>query len=227
MILPIEPYQLEREMLEPLVRSLPTALGCAPGAPLTAIVETPIANVIPDVLLGVWNYDPGARVRKFGFLERHVLAAVESAEVADTRSIARILHVSDKEAKGCIQKLVRAGALIETPCDRISIGNSARADRVEIIAVEAKMRRWRDAVAQASAYRQFSDRAFVCLDGNQISLTAAMKNAFHDKGVGLLLQHRFVLRQVIPATRARSLTAERVRAADKLAAGEHLSYMGA
>ena len=88
---------------------------------------------------------------------------------------------------------------------------------MEIVAVEAKMTRWVDAVRQAATYLSFADRALVVLDGNQVVTTDALLDAVHRAGVGLVLQHGRELREVVPAPQhTPPLTADRVLAVTKL-----------
>lgn len=56
----------------------------------------------------------------------------------------------------------------------------------EIIAVEAKLTRWREALAQATVYRRYADRAFVLLPIASAAIASQHKDDFVAAGVGLL-----------------------------------------
>lgn len=64
--------------------------------------------------------------------------------------------------------------------------SKAWVSRSEIIAIEAKLTRWRDAIDQAATYRRYADRAFVLLPSQNAVIAAQHKDAFTKAGVGLL-----------------------------------------
>jgi hypothetical protein len=72
----------------------------------------------------------------------------------------------------------------------------------EIVAVEAKLTRWRDALTQAAAYRRYADRAFVLLPVRIADVAAQHKAAFMDEGVGLLSYDAAGVYRVFPSPRA-------------------------
>lgn len=56
----------------------------------------------------------------------------------------------------------------------------------EIIAIEAKLTRWRDAICQAVAYRRYANRAYVLLPERNAAIASQHKLEFTEAGVGLL-----------------------------------------
>ncbi len=93
----------------------------------------------------------------------------------------------------------------------------ARLGTASLIAVEAKLTRWQDAVAQAARYLAFADRAVTVLDGNQVAPHAALIETVRAAGVGLVLQYRHVLREIVPAPQhAPPITADRAIAVSKV-----------
>lgn len=73
----------------------------------------------------------------------------------------------------------------------------------EIIAVEAKLMRWRDALSQAAAYRRYADRAFVLLPAASALTAAQHKDVFAEAGVGLLSYADGSVVHVFPAQKTR------------------------
>lgn len=58
--------------------------------------------------------------------------------------------------------------------------------RSEVIAVEAKLTRWRDALEQAVVYRRYADRVYVLLPAESAVVAVEHKDTFLAEGVGLL-----------------------------------------
>jgi hypothetical protein len=56
----------------------------------------------------------------------------------------------------------------------------------ELVAVEAKLIRWREALDQAVVYRRYADRAYVLLPKRSAAIAARHKDLFLENGVGLL-----------------------------------------
>lgn len=55
-----------------------------------------------------------------------------------------------------------------------------------VVSVEAKLRDWRKALAQAQRYKRFSDFSFVLLDGAQSSAAIANLSSFEAQNIGLV-----------------------------------------
>lgn len=71
----------------------------------------------------------------------------------------------------------------------------------DVIAVEAKLRRWREALEQAIEYKRFADFSYVVLPAELAR--AAVKNVTHfeDAGVGLLVLGIDAIEEIIPAAK--------------------------
>ena len=78
--------------------------------------------------------------------------------------------------------------------------------RSEVIAVEAKLLRWRDALLQAAVYRRYADRAFVLLPQARAEIARRHKDDFLDRGVGLLSYHAQGVYQMISSPRVAEYT---------------------
>lgn len=67
---------------------------------------------------------------------------------------------------------------------RVALGSWSRAG--SIVAIEAKLTRWLDALEQALAYRQFADRVYVALPADCVSPALRARQRFLSAGIGLL-----------------------------------------
>jgi hypothetical protein len=72
-----------------------------------------------------------------------------------------------------------------------------------LIAVEAKLLRWRDALAQAAAYRRYADEVYVALPEGFGAPAIVSADLFRAAGVGLLIVSGNRLRQAVAATVSR------------------------
>lgn len=232
-------------MLAPLADGLPHVLGLEAARPWRVLREPHIGMIIPDLLIGAWPASVAPVSHPSTTLvDAHVRACLERAGSMTAPQLARTLHLSPAAADASLRRLVHHGLVIAPARSETGAAATERSSdaglpgrhepahiatqawqlvptaataRMEIVAVEAKMTRWVDAVRQAATYLAFADRALVVLDGNQVVTSDALLAAVHRAGVGLLLQHGRVLREVVAAPRhAVPLSADRVLAVTKL-----------
>lgn len=240
MILPAAPFDLERHMLAPLATGLPHMLALGEGRTVQILREPTMGPIIPDLLLGVWRLDRAPRAfPATTWIDAAVLALVEREGIVASDAIRGWLYLSANAAAASEARLLRNGLIVRagdvstdgagTPVMQSwTLAPGAETTGLEIVAVEAKLSRWQDAVPQAASYLTFADRAYVALDGNRVRVTSALLAAVHAARVGLVLQHGFVLRHVVPAPlQPAPRTPERVLAATKLVTGRGGRAFGA
>lgn len=189
-------------MLAPLADGLLHALEVEGTRTARILREPAIGQIIPDLLVGSW--DPARRPVAYGAATRidaHIWALLERDGPHTLGDLTARLHLSMSRANDSLARLTRAGIVTVTPYAQFAISMSARADDFEIIAVEAKLARWQEAIQQAVSYLTFANRSLVVLDGNRVEDTAGLRDAARTSGVGLVLQHGRFLRTIIAAPR--------------------------
>ncbi len=89
---------------------------------------------------------------------------------------------------------LRSGALDRLVAwEMVTLGKGGRISlRVEkwpvtVIAIEAKLMRWRDALTQAVAYRKFADESYVAIPDMYAAPATKASSQFRENGVGLLV----------------------------------------
>lgn len=85
---------------------------------------------------------------------------------------------------GILARLESVGLVCRGAGGRIALGHWCRASA--LIAIEAKLTRWVDALEQALAYRQFADRVYVALPADRVIQPLRARAMFERAGVGLL-----------------------------------------
>ena len=209
------PFRFERDMLEPLALALPALLGLEPHA-IRIIQEPDLGRVIPDLLIGFWRGTEAPARRRTSLHDAFLLARLESGQWHTPSDIERALYLPSGAALPALQRLARQGLVTTSQTRRWRLLPAAHSRHGEIIAVEAKLQRWRDALAQAVAYRGFADRSYVVLDGARLRSIAALRAPFREHGIGLLLQYGPVLRMAWRSPSVRPCSERRIQAADRL-----------
>lgn len=226
MILPVTPFDLERHMLTPLAAGLPYLLGLGGDWTVRILREPTMGLVIPDLLLGAWRPDRAPRAYPATtWIDAHVRSLIEREGVVTPEAVRERLHLSPNAAAASEARLLRHGLIARShavtadaaDASAWTLAPGAQTTELEIVAVEAKLSRWQDAVAQAASYLTFADRAYVVVDGNRVRVTPALLAVVDAARVGLVLQHGRVLRHVAPApVQPTPRTPERVLAVTKL-----------
>jgi len=204
-------------MFEALVSCLPLAVFGRFAQTVSLIQQSRIGIVIPDLLLGLWpaSRPVVARQRSSG-VESHIIALLEREQSLSDAQIMRRLHLTEEINRRSLKTLLRRGAIVECSTQRYELADHARTADIELVAVEVKLRRWRDALYQAKTYLAFANHAFVVLDGNQVNATPTLIEAFREATVGLFLQRGDTLALAVEAGRNRPVSSTRVRAVDAL-----------
>ena len=126
--------------------------------------------------------------RPLSVWESAILAAVR--RLGSTR-IDVLERVCGFHAQGLRGEDPRFGRLVKTGLLRRGRGGAVQVGvtwgrSFQIIAIEAKLTRWREALSQAVEYRQYADRAYVALPEAAIPHAKRHRAEFEAVGVGLL-----------------------------------------
>jgi hypothetical protein len=213
-----QPFRLERDMLDYLERALPGPLNLPDEGQWRLLREPAIGSVVPDLLIGIPRTSEQKRTRKrCTLVQTHIVAALESEGALSTRQLIKRLYLREENAHAALAQLLRFGTIIKAGPNRWAVAEAASIRQFEVVAIEAKLRRWREALDQAITYREFSDRAYVVLDGNQVRSAIRIIPVFREAGVGLFLQYGPILAlEADAATTRKNICPHRVQAVDKL-----------
>jgi hypothetical protein len=188
-------------MLGPLASVIPRLVETPPEHTIRVLKEPTLGKVIPDLLVGIWRADqPPAAYARCTWIDASVRALLERVGPLCQDQLTQRLNLSEKSARTALDRLCSAGIVFQQD-DSFEIHIGAATRCVEIVSFEAKLTAWRHAIQQAESYRQFSNRAYVVLDGNRVAQTEAVFEAARNAQVGLLFQHRRIVRLVLEAPR--------------------------
>lgn len=152
--------------------------------------EMPVGSCIPDLVLVSMDSEPPTALWPTSWSYRHacVVAELRKRPALRPEMLAARLHESEERIGPVVQALLRAGAVCQSAGGALYLASEVRALRADIVAVEAKLMRWHEALEQALSYRAFADRAVVAMDAGMFSLSNEKAlDAFRDAGVGLWL----------------------------------------
>src|SRR5258708_19112479 len=141
-------------MFKRLLPLLPTVFELSSGQRTRVLRETAIGSVIPDLMIGVWSGDL-PRYSKLNGVSRHILAWLSTEKaVRDEKQLRDTLLLSKHAADFAVSALKRIGAIEKRDSGEIELRPEFDTSHsVRLIAIEIKLKRWRQALAQAIEYR--------------------------------------------------------------------------
>ena len=211
-------FRFECEMVNPLISHLPALFQLHAGQRARLLRQQPIGSVIPDLLLGIWTGEL-PQCTGLNAVSRHILAWLSTHKSASTEEKLRDdLFLSRHAADSAVSTLTNLGALSKRDSGEVELRPEFEVlGSVRLIAIEMKLKKWREALAQAIEYRKFANEAYVVLDGSQVRMTCEVWDAFTANGVGLFLQRGGTLEEGISAkSMEASISVDRLFAVSKL-----------
>jgi predicted transcriptional regulator len=202
-------------MLGPIHGSLPSLIGALRGADVRVLREANLGDIIPDLLVGA-SRGPNWKAYRSTRMEAHIMAFLEREHAMSMDQITEAMFISPADLQRALEKLAGVG-VVRCRSGTWRLSRPHRSKRFEVVAIEVKLSRWRDALCQAIEYLEFADRSYVVLDGNRVNETPIMREAFALHGIGLFLQYGFSTISSVDARRNRPPSSvSRVQAVAKL-----------
>jgi hypothetical protein len=193
--------ELESLLVEELCLLLPSFLRSR-HAPWDVFREVTVGGSIADVVAvaGCHCGKEHPTVGPLSAAESVVLAVLRAGGPACESDLVKTCGLNGKTAR-TVKHLETAGLVRRRPNGAVEALRVCRPAR-SLVAVEAKLVRWRDALSQATTYRRYADEAFVALP--EAHARPAVENAqeFRAAGVGLLIVGSGRVRAAIAAARS-------------------------
>ncbi len=164
--------------------------------------EVVVGDSIADVVVLLGGAEPRLPVTKpLSVGESVILSVLRRDGATTTDELTRRCGLNGKTQR-IVKRLDRLGLLKCSATGRVAVQRSWL-NTTKIVAVEAKLLRWRDALAQATSYRRYADEAYVALPEAYAHPALEGAECFLAAGVGLLVVSEHGVRRVIPAGKAR------------------------
>lgn len=166
--------------------------------------HVPVGGCIPDLVTVQFREPPPSDLwpQRWTYRHAHVVWLLRKRRTLKVGTIARLAFESDSGIERVVRDLVRCKAVLVGRDGLLRLSPGILRMRPTVIAVEVKLKRWREALAQARAYRRFADRVYVALDANHAPEQQTALTAFRRTGVGLCLIKPPMEHWIVPARRS-------------------------
>lgn len=149
--------------------------------------EVPIGNCIPDLIYVRFEEDPNPALwpRRWTFRHAHILWLLREKHKLTLESIASLTYESQAKVMPVLDDLVKSGAITRSRNGLLKLSIEMASLTAEVIAVEAKLELWKQALAQAVEYRRFANRVFVAMDSEKAPREPKILDQFKETEIGL------------------------------------------
>ena len=174
----------EADLVIDLVESLPGYLN-RDSSRCVVHTEVGVGRSIADVVAAVVQLTASRFPSVLSVRESVVVSALRRFGPTRVDILERLCGLRPGELRGGpLEALRERGVVSLGRGGRVSMGGWYRSGAV--IAIEAKLTRWRDALRQAMVYRHFADRVYVALPADCMARPLHARAMFEREGVGLL-----------------------------------------
>lgn len=181
-------FRWETELCANLAEALGAgALPTRESARSVVLSEVQVEAVVPDLVAVAFQSaeaESGDRVRSLRGFECAVLAEL-LVRNRTSRTLAERLWSREATVNAALDRLAWGGLVTRQRSGTYRLAEAAFRGAY-VIAIEAKLRRWADAVEQARSYQSFANRAFVALPAGVAERNAALAATCRKAGIGLL-----------------------------------------
>lgn len=149
--------------------------------------EVPVGNCIPDIIIvrTETNETRGFWPKRWTHKHTHLVWLLRNHSQLSIDQIANLCYEPVSRISGAMHDMVRSGAMVEVYSDTFRLSDTFRKLTFEIIAIEAKLRNWREALTQARNYQRFANRTIVAMDFEFAPRDSFVLNEFKQHHVGL------------------------------------------
>jgi hypothetical protein len=178
-------FDLESALVETLHSGCQN--GIFGGAELITFQQVQVGSVIPDLVFvrQLANRRAEAKLIRLTLFESWIVGELLRAGRLRESTLTRRLFTRVDDIRPALKRLMRTGVLKETRVGTYSVQTDFSC-RFEVLSVEAKLSRWRNAIEQAKRYLRFSDKSFVALPASIIARNSAIVRTCKEAGVGLI-----------------------------------------
>jgi hypothetical protein len=152
--------------------------------------EVHVGTIIADVVILKTSRSrvigSAAKRPSLSLFEACVLAELLAGEPRRFNTLVNRTALRSQTADAALTRLSKIGMVRRTASGAYALADSGILPSGHLIAIEAKLTRWRDAISQAEAYLTFANQSFVALPKAVVETAGGLRQACRLAGVGLL-----------------------------------------
>jgi hypothetical protein len=203
-------FRFERDLVAVLRDSSPAALNLTNG-PCRVLSEMQVGMRIPDLLLVFGASGAHRAPLKLTYFDCAIVAAVLDAGPTSVSELAHRTYASDGEIAHRVERLIRLRLLERRGDASLQAQDGTVPQDVRVVAVEAKLTRWKEALTQAQGCLAFANEAYIAMPGSVVRSNVPAMEACALAGVGVIAVDEGGSSVLLDAEHRQRVTAEWVR----------------
>lgn len=154
---------------------------------IRTLEQRAVGKVIPDFIYVRSNrLLPPGTARGLTTIEATIVATLVSCTGLAAEAIAKRLYSKLERISPYLRSLERAGVLARSSEELLVVRRGVLPKATRLVAVEAKLHRWRDAVRQAETYLAFANQSYVALPDEIIRDNPSLREEVSARALGII-----------------------------------------
>ncbi len=188
MVRPVDlEFPLESKLLD-VLKAYSSASGVfgPEHAELLVFSEVQLGSCIPDlVIVREIRKTAGAQTVSLTAFESWIVGELMRSGAMREPMLTRKLFTLEDRVSPALRRLIRRGVVQRDDSGTYTLVSNF-SSRFEVVAVEAKLTRWREALQQAKNYLTFSNQSFIALPESVVDRNPTIPDACEEAGIGLV-----------------------------------------
>jgi hypothetical protein len=178
-------FPLEARLMDILEASTADVLRSCSGCEMVVFSQVTMGATVPDLVIVRQPQRMAEKRVRLSDFESWIVAELWGRGALREPTLTRRLYTRSQRTQLALQKLERLGLVRRTPAGGYVLTNVMNRN-VEVLAVEAKLTRWREAIEQARDYLRFSMASYVALPESVVQANRDIAHSCKQAQVGLL-----------------------------------------
>jgi|SRR5690242_3278391 len=208
-----ESFRREVDLLPVLLSSRGALVPTQPGRRIQVFEHVQVGTIIPDLVLVASraNHTERNHLPRLTVFDAWVATVLQFGGPKAALDIAGMLHGRASRVRTSLARLKRHRLVTQASSEGVFKSNAQRIRRrAEIVAVEAKLERWSEAIQQARHYLTFANRAYIAIPAHRAKASNKVRQECRKAGVGLVAVGKREASVLVRAPRAEVFTPERL-----------------
>ena len=174
--------------------------------------EVPVGGCIPDLVSIQFSQEPKINYGsvKWSYKHSFIVWVLKNWEIYSLEELASISFESIDRLSAIVDDLKSTGAMQINSDNKFVLSNEIENLQATVVAAEAKLRNWKQALSQAKRYKEFANIVFVAMDASNIPQSEEILFEFMNEEVGLCVLSQGTLEWLVdPIVRHDKLGHER------------------
>ncbi len=149
--------------------------------------EVRVGECIPDLVSIHFGSDPNIHEwpKKWSYKHSFVIWLLKKWGQLSLEDIAKLSYTNSDHVSSLVSDLLRGKILERKKTGEVKLSKDIRSMQADVIAVEAKLKNWRDALWQATRYQYFANIVIVAMDATYTPRDRTVLDQFSKHRIGL------------------------------------------